>query len=148
MPGPSFSSQQGMALAISLIFLAIITLLSLSSMQDAIMQNRMAANQRDNIVALQAAEAALRDGENQLASGGAVSNNWTTHNVDIDQLSRSPRYRIQRLTQLGSRSTNSGNELLETLYRIEAQGFGTAQETSVTLESLYVREQSVEVPLP
>lgn len=148
MHGSRSSSQRGMALAISLIFLAIITLLSFTSMQDAIIQNRMASNQRDYTMALQAAESALHDAENRLENDGAATNIWTTHNTNIAQLSRSPRYFIQPLTQIGSRSNNSGAELVEMLYRIEAQGFGVAKETSVTLEALYVREQSVEVPLP
>lgn len=148
MQGNALSQQQGMALVLSLIFLTIVTLLSLSSMQGAMIQNRMAASQRDHTVALQAAEAALRDAENQLQRGAAPSDRWTTHDIDNDVLSQNPRYRVQPLTRIGSRSTNSSTEIVNMLYRIEAQGFGVDAGTNVTLEALYVREQPVEVNLP
>ncbi|WP_083007417.1 pilus assembly PilX family protein [Halomonas sp. GT] len=146
MEGPGVSQQRGMALVLSLIFLAIITILSLSSMQGAITQDRMAANQRDYTVAFQAAEAALRNAENQLQNDIVFSNGWRTHQMNIDELSRNPRYRVQPMTPLGSRPNNAGVELVEMLYRIEAQGFGLGEDTSVTLEALYVRQQQVEAP--
>ncbi len=65
--------QQGMALVLSLIFLAIVTILSLSSMQGAMTQDRMASSQRDHSIAFQAAEAALREGETRLQNGAAPS---------------------------------------------------------------------------
>lgn len=142
------ASQRGMALVLSLIFLAIVTILSVSSMQGALTQDRMASSQRDHTVAFQAAEAALRDAENQLQNGAMPSNAWVTHTMNVEQLARNPRYRIQTMAPLGSRSSNSGTEFIEILYRIEAQGFGSGEDTSVTLEALYVRQQQAEVLTP
>ncbi|MBR2513733.1 MAG: hypothetical protein IKE45_06875 [Halomonas sp.] len=142
------ASQRGMALVLSLIFLAIVTILSVSSMQGALTQDRMASSQRDHTVAFQAAEAALRDAENQLQNGTTPATGWVTYTMNVEQLARSPRYLIQTLGPVGSHSSNETGEVVEALYRIEAQGFGNAADTSVTLEALYVRQQQAEVVLP
>lgn len=55
--------EQGGTLAIALILLLVMTLLGVQSMRGNIQQERMAANQQDRDLALQAAEAALRIGE-------------------------------------------------------------------------------------
>lgn len=40
--------QRGMALVISLIFLAVVSLLAMASMQGALLQEKMAGNQKDS----------------------------------------------------------------------------------------------------
>ena len=55
--------QRGIALIASMLILIIITLLGLSSMRSAGLQERMSGNQYDRNVVLEAAEAALREGE-------------------------------------------------------------------------------------
>ena len=55
--------QRGIALIASMLILIIITLLGLSSMRSAGLQERMSGNQYDRNVVLEAAEAALRQGE-------------------------------------------------------------------------------------
>ncbi len=55
--------QQGAVLIVSLIFLSILTILGISSVRGSILQERMSFNSREQNLALQAAEAALRDGE-------------------------------------------------------------------------------------
>ncbi|MFP3343720.1 PilX N-terminal domain-containing pilus assembly protein [Halomonas sp. SIMBA_159] len=148
MQSHAMTHQRGMALVLSLIFLAIVTILSLSSMQGAITQDRMASSQRDYSVAFQAAEAALREAETLLQNGANPGNGWSNHAMNMAELTQNPRYRIQALAPLGSRSSNSSTEVVEMLYRIEAQGFGRGVDTSVTLEALYVRQQQVEVVIP
>ena len=59
-------SQRGVALVIALVFLLILTILGITAMQTATMQERMSGNVRDRNVALQAAEVALRAGEREL----------------------------------------------------------------------------------
>lgn len=142
------ASQRGMALVLSLIFLAIVTILSVSSMQGALTQDRMASSQRDHTVAFQAAEAALRDAENQLQSGAMPSNAWVTHTMNVDQFTRSPRYLIEELGTIAAYSSNERGGVREVLYRIRAKGFGSGEDTSVTLEALYVRQQQAEVLTP
>lgn len=67
------SKQSGMALMVSLIFLVLLTLLAVSAMHGTILQERMAGNTRDRMLAFQAAEAALRTGESQLGNASLPS---------------------------------------------------------------------------
>ena len=64
--------QSGMVLMISLIFLVLLTLLAVSAMQGTILQERMAGNTRDRMLALEAAETALRVGSNILGNPGGL----------------------------------------------------------------------------
>lgn len=59
--------QGGAALVVSLLLLLVMTLLGLGASQSTRLQERMAGNQRDQEVALQAAEAALRGAEQILS---------------------------------------------------------------------------------
>lgn len=52
--------QQGITLLITMILLVVITLSVLTSMRGAILEERMAGNQRDRSIAFQAAETTLR----------------------------------------------------------------------------------------
>jgi type IV pilus assembly protein PilX len=55
--------QQGLALFVVLVFLTILTMLALTAIEGATLGERMARNQSDRTLAMQAAEAALRDAE-------------------------------------------------------------------------------------
>lgn len=55
--------QQGAALIVTVLLMMVISLLALTAMTRNNLDERMAFNQRDRQVALQAAEAALREGE-------------------------------------------------------------------------------------
>jgi len=58
--------QQGVVLAVTLILLVIITFLAVSGMRTAVMEERMAGNSRNDNVAFQLAESALRQAEASL----------------------------------------------------------------------------------
>jgi type IV pilus assembly protein PilX len=62
-----FTSERGAALIISLVFMLILTIIGAASMQSATLQERMAGNARNIDQAFQAAEAALREAEVELA---------------------------------------------------------------------------------
>ncbi len=70
--------QQGAVLIVSLVMLIIMTLLGISAMNNTVMQERMAGNQRNSTLAFQAAEAALRAAEND------IDNNWGSDFPDGD----------------------------------------------------------------
>ena len=53
--------QRGAVLIVTLLFLVILTMLGVTAMSGTTMEERMAGNARDGSIALQAAEAALRD---------------------------------------------------------------------------------------
>ena len=57
------SNQSGVVLIVSLFMLLLITLIGLSGMQSTALEEKMASNNRDQNIAFQAAEAALRAGE-------------------------------------------------------------------------------------
>jgi type IV pilus assembly protein PilX len=60
-------SQRGIALAMSLTFLLILTLLAVLSMNTGTLQHKMTGNTRDQDIAFQSAESALRFGERTLS---------------------------------------------------------------------------------
>lgn len=68
MPTPTSTSQNGAALITGLIFLVVLTLISLSAIKSTSLEERMAGNARDQDVAFQAAEAGVRDAMKSLAA--------------------------------------------------------------------------------
>jgi type IV pilus assembly protein PilX len=62
--------QTGAALVTGLIFLVVLTLISLSAIKSTSLGERMAGNARDQDIAFEAAEAGLRDGLRYIASSG------------------------------------------------------------------------------
>ena len=63
---PSKRGQAGIVLFMSLVMLLLLTMLGVSSIQTTSLQLRMARNANDGNLAFQAAEVALRDGEDLL----------------------------------------------------------------------------------
>lgn len=66
---PALSSERGAALVVSLIFLLILTLLGVGTLQTSILEERIAGNLRSKTLAFEAAEAAIRDAEAFIAGG-------------------------------------------------------------------------------
>ncbi|MFW6092458.1 MAG: pilus assembly PilX family protein [Pseudomonadota bacterium] len=64
----TYSRSRGMALFISLVLLLILTIIGVSAVQTTSLETRMARNEHDTLLAFQAAESALRDGEEFLES--------------------------------------------------------------------------------
>ena len=60
--------QGGAILIFCLVFLLVLTMMSVSSMESTVLEERMAGNMQDYSVAFQAAEAALQAGEDWLES--------------------------------------------------------------------------------
>src|ERR1700674_5216144 len=60
--------QRGVVLFVVLVFLIILTFLSLTAMRESTAEERMSGNLRDRNVAMQAAELALRDAERDLGA--------------------------------------------------------------------------------
>ena len=56
--------QQGIVLFISLVLLLVLTIAGVSAVQTTTLEERMARNSHDSLIAFQAAEAALRQAEN------------------------------------------------------------------------------------
>lgn len=64
---PSRNGERGIALVVVLILLLVMSMLALVSLRSTLMEERMSANMADRSASFQAAEAALRQGE-QIAS--------------------------------------------------------------------------------
>ncbi len=65
--------QEGIVLMMSLVMLLLLTLLGVSSIQTTSLQHRMARNAADANMAFQAAESALRDGEDYIETLSALT---------------------------------------------------------------------------
>lgn len=163
------SSQQGMALVIGLILLLVMTLMSIAAMRTTMMQERMAGSFQDNQRAFQAAETALREGEEILEQAALPSFNgqglyesgdgrdrpdWTamdaatdaTDALEIDEdvsgVAEKPQYYIERLPAApppGSSLEAGTAEEGWELYRVTARGFGASDISVAVLESTFRR---------
>jgi len=69
----TFQHQSGVVLVVSLIMLLLLTMLGVTGMQVSGLEEKMAGNSKDQNLAFQAAEAALRDAENDILNSGRVS---------------------------------------------------------------------------
>lgn len=65
---PLACRQRGVTLIVALIFMAMLALLGATAAQNSVLEERMASNTRDRDLAFQAAEAALRDAELNIAT--------------------------------------------------------------------------------
>ena len=65
------SAQRGVALAVVLILLVVMSLLALAGLRGTLMEERMTSNMKDRSLSFQSAEAALREGES-VAAGKPV----------------------------------------------------------------------------
>jgi len=68
-----YGYQRGVALITGLIFLVVLTLISITAARMAGLEERMSGNTRDRSLAVQAAEMALRDAELDIRNSGRVS---------------------------------------------------------------------------
>jgi len=65
--------QQGVALITGLIFLVVLTLISVTAARMSSLEERMSGNMRDRSLAMQAAEMALRDAERDIRGGAGIT---------------------------------------------------------------------------
>jgi type IV pilus assembly protein PilX len=74
--------QSGVALVTGLIFMVVLTIIVISALRSATLEERMAANARNRQVALHAAEAALRDAEGMLFNGDVMNTSYAMFKPD------------------------------------------------------------------
>jgi type IV pilus assembly protein PilX len=95
--------QRGMALLVSLVFLLLLTLLGISSMQNATLQERMAGSVMLRNQTFQTAEAALRMGENAVA---ASAYSIPVCDIALTSVKCSPPAESATLTSSGTHATS------------------------------------------
>ena len=74
--------QQGIALFISLVLLLVLTLIGVSSVQTTSLEERMARNAHDSVLAFQAAESALRQAETWMLANTPVPGDFSNGGTD------------------------------------------------------------------
>lgn len=67
------NGQSGVALIVGLVILAVVSLIGIAAFSITTQEERMAGNSRDRILALEAAEAALRGCENFIKNNGGAA---------------------------------------------------------------------------
>ncbi|KDE39704.1 Type IV fimbrial biogenesis protein PilX [Nitrincola lacisaponensis] len=146
----SLYKQAGSALIVSLLFLLILTILGVAGIQTTSMQERMSGNMRDRNMAFQAAEAALRGGEdfvransdNEALFANSLTDpeDWdgeagTTHALS-NMLHQDPRYFV---SEPGLYRVNPGELPAEfhNIFPVNAIGWGGTDVTTVVVESRF-----------
>ncbi len=163
---PSPGRERGAVLIVALVFLVIMTVLGVAAMRTTTLQERMAGNVRDANLAFQAAEAALREGEEFLqqatippftgANGllpmqddaGQVTF-WNTYawNADgrvsasVHGVIEAPRYVIEELPALPAEGDSVRFGALPDVgfYRVTAHAAGGTQDAISILQTTYRR---------
>lgn len=149
--------QRGASLLIGLIMLLVLTLLGIAAISNVTIQERMAGGLADRNLAFQAAEMALRRGEEyvkDVANATADAKNGspfydlnttepvqpdpysiTDWNSDyfsspaINGITNAPRYRIERQVKV--------SDAHPTTYRITAIGYGNRPGSTVVLQTTF-----------
>ncbi|MBF0264573.1 MAG: pilus assembly protein PilX [Gammaproteobacteria bacterium] len=161
--------QQGAILVTSLIFLVVLTVLGLSGARTSLLEEKMSANFKDKNLAFQAAETALRAGENwmaaqslvpeqdnsrvyQLNANDTTDKNWWWPNdsdIDVDNngipiniglVNKSPRYIIEKQLFIpDSLNVGHSNPSGQYIHRVTAFSVGGTNNTSSLLQSTYLK---------
>jgi type IV pilus assembly protein PilX len=165
-PEPRRHREHGGALIVALVLLLVMTVLGVTAMRNTTLQERMAGNLRDNNLAFQAAERALREGETflqqptvppftgangllQAEDGAGSADFWNTFDwagngrvaAGITGVARDPLYVIEELPPVAA---EGGSERFGPLpdvafYRVTAQAVGGTQDAVSILQSTYRR---------
>ena len=126
------AQQRGAVLIVALIMLLLLTVIGLSSMRGTSLQENMAGNMRDSNLSLQASEAALRKGEEEVTAkflDGTLSTletaDLTGTYEDFPGISKEPEYAITLLAKIRT-STEVGVPIDDegALVRVESDGYG------------------------
>jgi type IV pilus assembly protein PilX len=155
--------ERGATLLVALIFLIIMAMLGVSIANVTTLEERMASNTRDRDLALQAAEAALRDAESRISTDaafrGAAINSpltnandasfWETQFAGSGTGACAPNYTPTGSNQLPTSGDGAvaaqpryclesrGTSGTTQIYRVTARGVGGSLESIVVLQAEY-----------
>ena len=144
--------KEGAVLIISLIMLLLLTIIGVTAIQTSSLEEKMAGNMRDQNLAFQAAESALRVGETETATIAAsdfytgstnpLSDiNWA--NAAVRTYSGGALYIIEPpVITYGyglEAGTSASSAETQSWYRITARGTGGTANAVVTLQSIFIR---------
>lgn len=163
------NAERGAALVMSMIFLVVLTIIGMAGMDVTSLEEKMAGNMRDRNAAFQAAEAALRDGENFLNARAVLpafdgtdgfyslttngTKNWES--VDwgssaavisysgpgFDELNSTAAYIVEDLAAAASSDSLEAGVAVDNkrYYRVTARAEGLSDTTVVILQTVYKR---------
>lgn len=158
--------QRGAALIVSLVFLLIMTVLGVTAIRNTTLEERMAGNLRDSNLAFQAAEAALREGEELLTQATIPPFNGTDGLLQMQEhagqtpfwngyawgansreaaavngVAARPRYVIEELPALPAEGDSARFGALADVgfYRVTARAVGGTQDAVSILQTTYRR---------
>ncbi len=165
----SSKNQQGIVLVVSLIILILVTLISVSSMKNTVLEEKMAGNYKDRNSAFQASEAALRGGEDYLFTTSVLPTfdgttaglyqptsstearwetvDWdntgevATYSGSLLNINSAPLYIIEELPPIPvpDSSLETGVAQENKYYRVTSKAVGGTNSAAVTLQSTYKR---------
>jgi type IV pilus assembly protein PilX len=150
---PIQQSQHGAALIIALLILIVLLMLGIAAIHIGLQSERMSRNRHDRQTALQAAEAALREGEYEVSDPAATRYRffagappqtmmeaiYGVHTGHVMQAGVGglpmalPRYVIEILPRRSDQKEDDRSKR----FRITALGFGPGTDTRVMLQSVY-----------
>lgn len=149
------SRERGAVLIVALVMLLLLTVIGLSSMRGTSLQENMAGNMRDSNLALQASEAALRKGEEEVTKrfvagtlGTLETSNLADSYDDFPGSSKDPEYKVVLLAKIRT-STEAGAPIEDegALVRVESDGYGAnisnddKPSSHIQLRSTFLVEQ-------
>lgn len=164
-----FNSERGAALIMSMIFLLVLTVIGIAGMDVTSLEEKMAGNMRDRNAAFQAAEAALRDGEDYLNSQAVLpafdgsagfyalttdgSKNWEAVNwasstavisydgPGFDELNSTAAYIVEDLAAAATSDSLETGVAVDNkrYYRVTSRAEGLSDTTVVILQTVYKR---------
>jgi type IV pilus assembly protein PilX len=150
--GIQINHKEGAVLIISLIMLLLLTIIGVTAIQTSSLEEKMAGNMRDQNLAFQAAESALRVGETETATIAAsdfytgstnpLSDiNWA--NASVRAYKENALYIIEPPTitygfgyEAGTPSSSAQTNYW---YRITAHGTSGTGNAMVVLQSIFIR---------
>ena len=165
----SYRAQHGAVLIFSLIVLLLLTAIGVTAMQTTTLQERMAGGQRDRHLAVQGAEAAIRDAERFLeqASLPEFNGEWGFYHRDNHPapawqdaewtpatsrayregetfdglLAEAPRFYIEKLPGISDGSSLAVDEAIpdDDFFLIVARSTGASGQSEVILQVTYRR---------
>lgn len=131
-------SERGAALLVALIMLLLITILGVSAMQTTTLEEKMAGNLRDRHVAFQAAEAALRAGEQYAVSNYPSVTGTGTITVPVNGSNVAATYTVTQLQVFTlSLDASSPPDTSGVVVKVQGQSAGLSGVRQVVLESTY-----------
>lgn len=138
---PKPHKQQGVALVVSLVFLLLLTIIGLATMRSTTLQESMANNVQDRMMAFEAAEASLRAGERSVSSS-SISHLWDLNEVDwVEKTSTWWKGNTTEYTGFTSANNNANGAnqnapdlALSPRFAIEYQGYARSGGTNANAD--------------